>query len=67
MSLGQAWCHISVIPTTWEAEIRRIRVWGQPKQKFRETPIPTNKLSIMVRDCNPSCAGGISRRITAWG
>jgi hypothetical protein len=26
MSLGQAWCHISVIPTTWEAEIRRIRV-----------------------------------------
>jgi hypothetical protein len=31
-----------VILAPWEAEIRRIAVPGQPKQKVSETPISTN-------------------------
>jgi hypothetical protein len=38
-----------VISATWEAEIRRIAVQGQPEQKVSETHISTNKL-VMVAD-----------------
>jgi hypothetical protein len=31
---------ISVIPATWEAEIRRIAVGGHPRHIVQETPIP---------------------------
>jgi hypothetical protein len=31
-----------VIPATWEAEIKRIEVWGQPRQTVPEIPFSTN-------------------------
>jgi hypothetical protein len=34
----KAQCLTLVIPAIWEAEIRRIKVQGQPKQKVSETP-----------------------------
>jgi hypothetical protein len=35
---GRSWWHKPVIPATWEMEIRKITVEGQPRQKVRETP-----------------------------
>jgi hypothetical protein len=35
-SLGQVWWCKAVIPATWEAEIRTIKVGGQPKQKAKD-------------------------------
>jgi hypothetical protein len=34
------WWLTSVIPATWEADIRRIEVQGQPGQKVFKTPSP---------------------------
>jgi hypothetical protein len=34
------WWLTPIIPTTWEAEIGRIRVQGQPGQKVSKTPQP---------------------------
>jgi hypothetical protein len=45
-----------VIPATWEIEIRRITVQGQPGQKkVSEDPIPTNKLRVVVHTYKPRC------------
>jgi hypothetical protein len=39
-------------------EIRMTVVGGQPSKKISETPISTNKLSVMVSVYNSSYAGG---------
>jgi hypothetical protein len=41
------WFH-SVIPATWEAEIGRIMVRGQPRQKFSEVPSQPIMLRVAV-------------------
>jgi hypothetical protein len=47
---------------------RRFTVRGQPWQKVSETPTSTNKPSVVVvHICDPSCTGGIGRRIEAQG
>jgi hypothetical protein len=38
--MGEHWWLIPVILTTWEAEIGRIMVQGQPRQIEHETPFP---------------------------
>jgi hypothetical protein len=51
-----------LIPATPEAQIGRTVVQGQSGQKVSETSLSTNELrGVVVR--NPSCAGGIGRRI----
>jgi hypothetical protein len=35
---SQAWWHKPEMPATQEVEIRRIAVWGQPRQKVSKTP-----------------------------
>jgi hypothetical protein len=54
-----------VIPVVWEAEIRRIAIQGQPRQKVGEPllPILANKLGLVVHVCNPSYLA-LGRRIT---
>jgi hypothetical protein len=47
-----------IIPATHEAEIRGIRIQGQPRQKV-ETPSQPIKLGT----CAPSYSGGINKRI----
>jgi hypothetical protein len=44
-----------VILATWEAEIKRMAVWGQPMQKVHETPphLQNNKSKMDWR-CGPS-------------
>jgi hypothetical protein len=54
------------IPATHEAEIRRVAVQSQPKQKVIEVPISTNQLCVMVHACHPSYEGGGGRRIAVW-
>jgi hypothetical protein len=49
-----------VIPATWEVEIGRITVSGQPRQKVCET-ISTNKLEVVTHICNPSYLGDKDR------
>jgi hypothetical protein len=47
MNISQAWWLTSIIPTSWEAEIRRIAVTGiivQPGKKTQQDSISTNKL-----------------------
>jgi hypothetical protein len=41
---------------SWEAEIKRITVLEQPKQKkkFHETPSLQKKLAMVVHACHPS-------------
>jgi hypothetical protein len=47
---------------TWEAEIRRIEIPGQPGQKVPETPSqPITKLSIVVHTCHPHYPGSVNR------
>jgi hypothetical protein len=38
-------------------------VQGQLKQNVNETPISTNKLSMVVCTCHPNYVGGIGRKI----
>jgi hypothetical protein len=61
--MGQAWWHTSVLPATWEAEICRITIQGQDRQKTDETPISTNKLGMMIHAVIPATQE-IYRRIT---
>jgi hypothetical protein len=39
---------------TWEAEVRRISVQGQPRQILHETPISKNNQSKMDWKCGSS-------------
>jgi hypothetical protein len=47
------WVHTPDIPATWEVDIRRIKVPGQPKQKVSKNPISANKLAVVMSTCNP--------------
>jgi hypothetical protein len=49
---------------TWEAEIRKITIPCQSRQKVSETPISTNKkVGVMACTCLLSYAESLSRRI----
>jgi hypothetical protein len=54
-----AWWLIPINPGTWEAEIVRIKVWGQVRQKLMRPPSPISW--IVVLTCNPSYKGGIAK------
>jgi hypothetical protein len=55
---------MSIIPASWEAEIRRITVWGHPKQKVLETPSQSASCRTTVsHNCDLRCTGGIGRKI----
>jgi hypothetical protein len=56
---------MSVILATWEAEIRRIVIQGQPRQKVSETPSLQKMLNVVVHTCHPIYAGSINQRIKA--
>jgi hypothetical protein len=43
-----------IIPATQEPEIERIMVQGHSEQKVSETPILTNKHSVLAQTCDPS-------------
>jgi hypothetical protein len=49
------WWLMTVIPATWDTEIRRI------KPLVNETPILTNKPDMVVHICNPKYVRGICR------
>jgi hypothetical protein len=47
-----------VIPATWEAEIRRIKVLSQSRQKELMRPhLHRKKLGMVVHACHPSNGG----------
>jgi hypothetical protein len=51
-----------IIPVSWEAEIGKIMVQGQPEQNFSKIlSISTNMVGMVAHICNPSNEGGISR------
>jgi hypothetical protein len=43
-----------ILPTTWEAEIGRIAIWGQPKRKVSKTLLQP----MVVHTCGLSYMGG---------
>jgi hypothetical protein len=49
---------MSVIPPSWEEEIGRIMVQGQPGQNVSETHLSICKLSMMVYICHLSYMEG---------
>jgi hypothetical protein len=55
-----------VILATWEAEIGRITVWGQPGQRVQETPSQPMAGHSMACICHSSCAGSINRRFQVY-
>jgi hypothetical protein len=55
-----------VILDTWETEIAKIAVWGQPKQKFRD-PFSTKKAGMVGHTWGPSFKWAIDRRIAVPG
>jgi hypothetical protein len=57
----QAQWFMPIIPATWEVEIERITVWGQPGQKVRKAPFQSIGW-VVEHTCGPSCTGGLSRR-----
>jgi hypothetical protein len=61
-SRGQVGWLYSVVPADQEVEIKRITAGGQPGEKVSE--IPLNK---QTKQNNPSCTGGIGRRIVVGG
>jgi hypothetical protein len=53
-----------IILTTWEVEIRRTEVRGQPKtKKFTRFPVNQQKLGMVMHACHSSYAGSVNRRI----
>jgi hypothetical protein len=52
-----------IILATWEPEIWRIVVQGQPGKKVSKNPISTNNLVVVVLTHNINYAGGIGRKI----
>lgn len=50
--------YMPVVAATWEAEISRIAVQGQPGQKANKTLISTNNLCMVACNCNPNYMGG---------
>jgi hypothetical protein len=53
-----------IIPTTWEAEIERTEVLGQPKQKGGEIPSQQENLGMVPVPVIIAASGRINRRIT---
>jgi hypothetical protein len=51
--------HTLIILTTWEVEIRRIQIQGQPEQKVSEIPISTNGQVWWCTPIIPASAGSI--------
>jgi hypothetical protein len=49
-----------VISFTWEVEIRKIIVQGQPEQKVSET-LSQKPSYVVVHACGPNYSGGRSR------
>jgi hypothetical protein len=57
-----------VIPSTWEAEIRKMRFEVSPgKILLPQPPSSTNKVDIVVHNCNSSYTGGIGRKVMVEG
>jgi hypothetical protein len=46
--------HMPIIPTTWEVEIRRSVVWGQPGQKVRDLHLNKQARYDGVCVCGPN-------------
>jgi hypothetical protein len=63
LSKAGCWQLTLVILATWETEIRRIVVPGQPVQKkVRETPHLNRKKSyVVVQACHPSDSGKLKK------
>jgi hypothetical protein len=59
---GLAQWFMPVISATKEMEIRKITIWGQPKQKSYRNPISINELSTEYT-CHISYMGSLSRAI----
>jgi hypothetical protein len=53
----------TIIPASWESEIGKIMIQGQPDQKYNS--ISTNKPGIVVHSCNPNFVGDTGRRSKA--
>jgi hypothetical protein len=45
---GWVWWLLPIIPDTWEAEIRRMVVQGQPQQKNLQDTVSKNKLDVVT-------------------
>jgi hypothetical protein len=45
-------------PSYWKGLIGTIEVWGEPKQKVKETPSQSIKLGVVVYTCHPVYPGG---------
>jgi hypothetical protein len=58
------WELITIITATWEAEIQRIEVPGQSRQKVRKNPISVKNLGKVVHTCHPGYPGSLCRRVT---
>jgi hypothetical protein len=54
---------VLVIPATWKADMGRVAVRGQPRQKVSNTPVSTIKLDTVVHIYIPSYIGSIGRRV----
>jgi hypothetical protein len=51
---AEFWWLTPVILATWEAEIRRIMLWGQPGEKGSQDPISTEKAGVLIYACHVS-------------
>jgi hypothetical protein len=52
---------------TWEAEIKKIKVQDQPRQKVSEALFKKKKLGMVVTAYNPSLLGGRGKRTIVLG
>jgi hypothetical protein len=62
-SQRQVWWLIPVILLTWEAEMGRITVRGQPEQKVHAISSKSIKAGRGAHACHPSYIGRVNRRI----